>query len=272
MYGGQQQLQPPALPPHLSQQHQQQHHYYRRQQHYSTLPTRRPASCPEPLPRPLPCREPPPCPEPPPPPCREPPPCPEPPRPLPCFEPAPQQQESGVAYDRVRTYGPGCRRVSTSCSSRAASPMECSHGYQQILSGCDPLQQVRGSCPAQPSLPGRRSPSPPRCPVPSRAEAESKPKAAPGAKAAPGRQPCAAGHGGVAAGSRRSCPAERMLGTGFPVRWSRGRCGSPRPPPVAGVSPAEPFSTRPAGAGFFLWKSPFPSDRAEGPVPAPGGR
>ncbi|XP_064933926.1 protein POF1B isoform X1 [Columba livia] len=149
MYGGQQQLQPPALPPHLSQQHQQQHHYYRRQQHYSTLPARRPASCPEPLPRPLPCREPPPCPEPPPqpPPCREPPPCPEPPRPLPCFEPAPQQhqqqqqQESGVAYDRVRTYGPGCRRVSTSCSSRAASPMECSHGYQQILSGCDPLQQ-----------------------------------------------------------------------------------------------------------------------------------
>ncbi|KAK4810393.1 hypothetical protein QYF61_023704 [Mycteria americana] len=161
MYGGQQQLQPLTLPPHLQQQQQQHHHYYRRQQHYSTLPAgRRPVSCPEPLPRPLPCREPPPCPEPlprplpcrepppwlespPPPPCREPPPCPEPPpRPLPCFEPAPhQQQESSVAYDRVRTYGPGCRRVSTSCSSRAASPLECSHGYQQVISGCDPPQQ-----------------------------------------------------------------------------------------------------------------------------------
>ncbi|KAM6381207.1 protein POF1B isoform 2-T2 [Pluvialis apricaria] len=162
MYGGQQQLQPLTLPPHLQQQHQQQHHYYRRQQHYSTLPAaRRPPSCPEPLPRPLPCREPPPCPEPlprpppcreppscpepppppRPPPCREPPPCPEPPRPLPCFDPAPhQQQESGVAYDRVRTYGPGCRRVSTSCSSRAASPLECSHGYQQVISGCEPQQ------------------------------------------------------------------------------------------------------------------------------------
>ncbi|XP_064015035.1 protein POF1B isoform X2 [Pogoniulus pusillus] len=165
MYGGQQQLQPLTLPPQLQQQHQQQHHYYRRQQHYSTLPAaRRPISCPEPLPRPQPCREPPPCPEPlprplpcrepppcqysppsppRPPPCREPPPCPEPPqRPLPCFEPAPhQQQESSVAYDRVRTYGPGCRRVSTSCSSRAASPLECSHGYQQIIAGCDPPQQ-----------------------------------------------------------------------------------------------------------------------------------
>ncbi|KAM6198180.1 protein POF1B [Sarcoramphus papa] len=153
MYGGQQQLQPLTLPPHLQQQ-QQQHHYYRRQQHYSTLPAgrrplpcREPPPCPEPLPRPLPCWEPPPCPEPPPPPrpppCREPPPCPEPPpRPLPCFEPAPhQQQESSVAYDRVRTYGPGCRRVSTSCSSRAASPLECSHGYQQVISGCDPPQQ-----------------------------------------------------------------------------------------------------------------------------------
>ncbi|KAM6253631.1 protein POF1B [Porphyrio hochstetteri] len=148
MYGGQQQVQPLTLPPHLQQQHQQQHHYYRRQQHYSTLPVcRRTPVCPEPLPRPLPCREPPPCPEPPPPPrpapCREPPPCPEPlPRPLPCVDPAPpQQQESGVAYDRVRTYGPGCRRVSTSCSSRAASPLECSHGYQQVISGCDPPQQ-----------------------------------------------------------------------------------------------------------------------------------
>ncbi|XP_059680266.1 protein POF1B [Gavia stellata] len=137
MYGGQQQLQPLTLPPPLQQQHQQQHHYYRRQQHYSTLPAGR-----------RPCREPPPCPEPPPlprpPPCREPPPCPEPPppRPLPCFEPAPhQQQESSVAYDRVRAYGPGCRRVSTSCSSRAASPLDCSHGYQQVTSGCDPPQQ-----------------------------------------------------------------------------------------------------------------------------------
>ncbi|XP_055583162.1 protein POF1B isoform X1 [Falco cherrug] len=145
MYGGQQQLQPLAPPPHLQQQ---QHHYYRRQQHYSTLPAaRRPLPCPEPLPRPLPCREPPPCPEPPPPPrpppCREPPPCPEPPRPLPCFEPAPQQpQDSSPACDRVRTYGPGCRRVSAaSCSSRAASPLECAHGYQQVGSGCDPLQQ-----------------------------------------------------------------------------------------------------------------------------------
>ncbi|XP_071614059.1 protein POF1B [Heliangelus exortis] len=146
MLGTQQQLQPPALPPHLQQQHQQQqqHHYYRRQQHYSTLPAgRRPLSCPEP--RPQPCREPPPCPEPPPPPrpppCREPPPCPEPPRPLPCFEPQ-HHQESSVAYDRVRTYGPGCRRVSTSCSSRAASPLECSHGgYQQTIAGCDLPQQ-----------------------------------------------------------------------------------------------------------------------------------
>ncbi|XP_061862554.1 protein POF1B [Colius striatus] len=141
MFGAQQQLQPPTLPPHL--QPHQQHHYYRRQQHYNTLPAaRRPLSWPEPPPpRPLPCRDPPPCPEPPPPPrpppCREPPPCPEPPRPLPCFEPAsPQQHESGVAYDRVRTYGPGCRRVSVSCSSRAASPLECSH-----VSGCDPPQQ-----------------------------------------------------------------------------------------------------------------------------------
>ncbi|KAM6300239.1 protein POF1B [Aegotheles albertisi] len=140
MFGAQQQLQPPALPPHLHQQ-QQQHQYYRRQQHYSTLPAaRRPCRDPEPLPRPLPCREPPPCPEPPP--CREPPPCPEPPRPPPCFEPAPQpqQQEGTVAYDRVRTYGPGCRRVSSTCSSRAASPLECSHGYQQLI-GCDPAQQ-----------------------------------------------------------------------------------------------------------------------------------
>ncbi|XP_025917037.1 protein POF1B [Apteryx rowi] len=136
MYGGQQQLQPVALPPHL----QQQQHCYRRQQHYSTLPaSRRPAYCPEPLPRPVPCPEPLPRPVP----CREPPPCPEPlPRPLPCFEPASHQhQESNVAYDRVRTYGPGCRRVSTSCSSRAGSPLESSHGYQQVISGCDPPQQ-----------------------------------------------------------------------------------------------------------------------------------
>lgn len=176
MYGGQQQqLQPLTLPPHLHhQQQQQQHHYYRRQQHYSTLPAgRRPPSCPEPplprplpcrepeplpRPRPLPCRDPPPCPEPPPPPpplCRDPPPCPEPPRPPPCFEPAAHhQQESSVAYDRVRTYGPGCRRVSTSCSSRAASPLECSHGYQQVISGCEPPQQVRRPPPGL--LPGPR--------------------------------------------------------------------------------------------------------------------
>ncbi|XP_054244801.1 protein POF1B [Indicator indicator] len=146
MHAGQQQLQPITLPPQLQQQ--QQHHYYRRQQHYSTLPAaRRPVSCPEPppcpepLPRPQPCREPPSCPYSPPSPPR-PPPCREPPRPLPCFEPAPhQQQESSVVYDRVRTYGPGCRRVSTSCSSRAASPLECSHGYQQVIAGCDPPQQ-----------------------------------------------------------------------------------------------------------------------------------
>ncbi|XP_065585577.1 protein POF1B [Cyrtonyx montezumae] len=119
MLGGQQQLQPVALPPHLQQQ---QHHYYRRQQHYSTLPAAR-----------RPCREPPPCPEPPP--CREPPACPEPPPPPPpppCFEPAvPQRQESGAAFDRVRTYGPGCRRAGASGSSRAASPLECSHGQPQ---------------------------------------------------------------------------------------------------------------------------------------------
>ncbi|OXB54814.1 hypothetical protein ASZ78_010541 [Callipepla squamata] len=116
MLGGQQQLQPIALPPHLQQQ-QQQHHYYRRQQHYSTLPAAR-----------RPCREPPPpCPEPPP--CREPPACPEPPLPPPCFEPAaPQRQDGGAPFDRVRTYGPGCRRAG---SSRAASPLECSHGPQQ---------------------------------------------------------------------------------------------------------------------------------------------
>ncbi|XP_063280149.1 protein POF1B-like isoform X2 [Prinia subflava] len=92
MLGTQQQLQPPALPPHLPQQ-----------QHCSTLPSRR--ACPEP------------------------PPSPEPPRPLPCLDPAPHQQQDGaVAYDRVRTYGPGCRQVSTSCSSRAASPLDCGHG------------------------------------------------------------------------------------------------------------------------------------------------
>ncbi|RMC21109.1 hypothetical protein DUI87_01966 [Hirundo rustica rustica] len=92
----QQQLQQPALPPHLPQQQ----HYYRRQQHYSTLPVRRP--CPEPLP---------------------------------CLDPAPQQQQQdgAVAYDWVHTYGPGCRRVSTSCSPRAASPLDCGHG-------CDPPQ------------------------------------------------------------------------------------------------------------------------------------
>ncbi|TRZ05997.1 hypothetical protein HGM15179_021109 [Zosterops borbonicus] len=116
MFGTQPQLQPPALPPHLPQQHQ--HHYYRRQQHYSTLPARR--ACPEP------------------PPCSEPPPCPEPPRPLPCLDPAPHQQQDGaVAYDRVRTYGLGCRRVSTSCSSRAASPLDYGHG-------CDPPQGIGG--------------------------------------------------------------------------------------------------------------------------------
>ncbi|XP_021261488.1 protein POF1B-like isoform X8 [Numida meleagris] len=132
MLGGQQQLQPLALPPHLQQQQQQQqHHYYRRQQHYSTLPAPR-----------RPCREPPPCPEPPP--CREPPACPEPPRPPPCFEPAaPQRQEGGAAFDRVRTYGPGCRRVDASCSSRASSPLECSHGHQQLSAGCPPQGTVR---------------------------------------------------------------------------------------------------------------------------------
>ncbi|XP_068553614.1 protein POF1B [Anas acuta] len=144
MLGAQQQLQPLGLPPHLQQQ-QQQHHYYRRQQHYSTLPAaRRPAPCPEPLPRPPPCREPPPppppCPEPPQ--CREPLPCPEPPRPLPCFEPAPfQRHDGGPALDRVRTYGPGCRRPSASCSSRAASPLECPHGCQPLPPACETQPQ-----------------------------------------------------------------------------------------------------------------------------------
>ncbi|XP_066860984.1 protein POF1B [Anser cygnoides] len=141
MLGAQQQLQPLGLPPHLQpqQQQQQQHHYYRRQQHYSTLPApRRPAPCPEPLPRPPPCREPPPPPCPEPPPCREPPACPEPPRPLPCFEPAPfQRHDGGPALDRVRTYGPGCRRASASCSSRAASPLECPHGCQPLPPACE---------------------------------------------------------------------------------------------------------------------------------------
>ncbi|KAM8799975.1 protein POF1B [Eudromia elegans] len=146
MFGGQQQLQPVALPPHLQQQQQQQRYPRRQHQHhYSTLPAARRA-CPEPLPRPAPCREPPPCPEPLP--RREPPPCPEPlprpcaepPRPLPCLEPPPQHQDGGVAYDRVRTYGPGCRRASASCSSRAASPLE-SCGHQQLLPGCEPPPQ-----------------------------------------------------------------------------------------------------------------------------------
>ncbi|KAJ7419405.1 Protein POF1B [Willisornis vidua] len=106
MFAGQQHPQPPALPPHLQQQ---QHHYYRRQQHYSTLPARR--GCPEP------------------PPCPAAPPCPEP--PLPCPDPAPPPPD--VPYDRVRTYGPGCRRASASCSSRAASPLGCGLG-------CDPPQ------------------------------------------------------------------------------------------------------------------------------------
>uniref|UniRef100_A0A8B9I6A0 POF1B actin binding protein n=1 Tax=Anser brachyrhynchus TaxID=132585 RepID=A0A8B9I6A0_9AVES len=147
MLGAQQQLQPLGLPPHLQpqQQQQQQHHYYRRQQHYSTLPApRRPAPCPEPLPRPPPCREPPPPPCPEPPPCREPPACPEPPRPLPCFEPAPfQRHDGGPALDRVRTYGPGCRRASASCSSRAASPLECPHGCQPLPPACETPPQVR---------------------------------------------------------------------------------------------------------------------------------
>ncbi|XP_063280150.1 protein POF1B-like isoform X3 [Prinia subflava] len=100
MLGTQQQLQPPALPPHLPQQ-----------QHCSTLPSRR--ACPEP------------------------PPSPEPPRPLPCLDPAPHQQQDGaVAYDRVRTYGPGCRQVSTSCSSRAASPLDCGHGCDRPQVSC----------------------------------------------------------------------------------------------------------------------------------------